>query len=253
MSAVPKLPADQPAPKPSRPGRVLRFPRRAASGAPPRRTAEELAFLPAALEIVETPASPTLRLTAGLICTLLTAAVVWSCFARIDEVAVASGKVVPLGQVKVVQPLEAATIRAILVDDGDRVRAGDLLVDLDPTEAEADLLTATYARGQAALDAEAARVLVDGDGHAPFAVPPGVDAGVAEQTHRRALAELGRNAAERHGTEADIAEKRAELVANAAAAEREEAVLPLIQDRYDTAKGLYDKQFGPKPPVLDAA
>ncbi len=83
-------------------------------------------------------------------------------------------------------------------------------------------------------------------------MPPGVAAGVAEQTHRRALAELGRHAAERAGTAADVAEKRAELVANAAQTEREEAVLPLLQDRYDTAKGLYDKRFGPKPPVLDA-
>ncbi len=86
-----------------------------------RRNAEELAFLPATLEIVETPASPTLRLTAGAICAVLTAAVVWLCFARIDEVTVASGKVGPLGQVKVVQPLEVATIRAIPVDDGPSV------------------------------------------------------------------------------------------------------------------------------------
>ena len=257
MSAVPKLPAcavpgQAPKTKPRKPGTLLRFPFRPAPGGPPRRTAEELAFLPAALEIVETPASPTLRLTAGLICGLLTAAVVWPCFARIDEVAVASGKVVPMGQVKVVQPLEAATIRAILVDDGDRVRVGDLLVDLDPTEAEADLLTATYARGQAALDDEAARLLVDGTDASPFVVPPGVELAQAEQTHRRALAELGRHAAERAGTAADVAEKRAELGVNAGQIAREQAVLPLWQEKHDTAKGLYDRRIAPRPPVLDA-
>ncbi len=249
MSALEKLPADRPAPAPKKPGTVLRFPFRGAPGAV-RRTREELSFLPAALEIVETPASPTLRLSAAAICALLTAAVVWSCVARVDEVAVAPGKVVPLGQVKVVQSLEAATIRAILVDDGDHVRAGDLLVDLDPTEAEADLLTATYAKGQALLDAEAARLLVEGD--APFAAPAGVDPAVAEQTRRRALAERDRHAAERAGTEADVAEKRAEAQSAAAGQERERAVIPLLQDRYDTARGLYERRIAPKPPMLDA-
>ena len=106
---------------------------------PLRLTAEERAFLPAALEVIETPASPTLRLTAAALCSIIIAAIVWASLSHIDMVAVAEGKVVPLGQVKVVQPLETAMIRAIRVDEGDHVTAGQLLVDLDPTEARADL------------------------------------------------------------------------------------------------------------------
>src|SRR5262249_42119345 len=110
-------------------GKVMAFPPK-----PPRLTAEEREFLPAALEGIETPFSPTLRLTAALLCGIVAAAILWASLSHIDMVAVAEGKVVPLGQVKVVQPLETAMIRAIHVDDGDHVTAGELLVDLDPTE-----------------------------------------------------------------------------------------------------------------------
>src|SRR5215475_10097761 len=93
--------------KPAAPGNVV-------SGAfpkpPPRLTAEEREFLPAAMEVIETPASPTLRLTAWGICGLVLIAIGWASLSHIDMVAVADGKVVPLGQVKVVQPLETAMI-----------------------------------------------------------------------------------------------------------------------------------------------
>jgi hypothetical protein len=114
--------------------------------ATPRLTAEEREFLPATVELVETPFSPTLRLTAWALCGLIAAAVIWASLAHIDMVAVADGEVVPLGQVKVVQPLETAMIRAIHVDEGDHVAAGQLLVDLDPTEARADLDALVYNR-----------------------------------------------------------------------------------------------------------
>src|SRR5258707_4731 len=39
---------------------------------------------------------------------------------------------------------------------------------------------------------------------------------------------------------------------NRAQIERDQALMPLLQERYEVAKGLYDKHYGPKPPVLDA-
>ena len=97
-AATPQPPAQVP-PKPVKPA--------------PRLTAEEREFLPAAIELIETPWSPTLRLTSWALCALIAAAVIWASLSHIDMVAVADGKVVPLGQVKVVQPLETAMIRAI--------------------------------------------------------------------------------------------------------------------------------------------
>ncbi len=202
--------------------------------------------------MIETPASPALRWTALTLCGLIAGAVAWSCFAHVDTVAVASGKVVPLGQVKVVQPLETAMIRAIHVEEGDHVTAGALLVDLDPTEAQADLGTLTYNRAQAALDAEVARVLATRDPHEPFRTPPGIDAALAAQSHVQSDREIERHLAAVAGLEADLAQKRAGLEANAAQIERARSLLPLLEERHATLKGLYDKQYGARPPVLDA-
>src|SRR5262245_45324003 len=104
----------------------------------PRRR-DELEFLPAALEVLETPPRPAARMTALAISAFLVLALVWSVLGRIDTVAVAQGQIVTSERVKVVQPLENGIIRAILVQDGDTVKAGDVLIELDPTEAEANV------------------------------------------------------------------------------------------------------------------
>jgi hypothetical protein len=68
---------------------------------------EELAFLPAALEIVETPPSPIGRLIAITIAVLFCAALVWSWWGTVDIVASAMGKIVTSGRTKVIQPFES--------------------------------------------------------------------------------------------------------------------------------------------------
>ena len=97
------------------------------------RRAEELAFLPAALEIVETPPSPIGRAIAATIMLLFCAALAWAWWGTIDIVASATGKIVPSGRTKVIQPFETGVVRSIEVQDGQVVKAGDVLIELDPT------------------------------------------------------------------------------------------------------------------------
>lgn len=98
----------------------------------------ESEFLPPAIEIEETPHSPFKRLLIWAIFFITVSAFVWSCVGEVDEVAVARGKVIPDGRVKVIQPIEAGVIKAILVQEGQRVKKGELLIELDPTIKEAD-------------------------------------------------------------------------------------------------------------------
>ncbi|MBI5783753.1 MAG: HlyD family efflux transporter periplasmic adaptor subunit [Gammaproteobacteria bacterium] len=91
----------------------------------------ELEFLPAVLEVQETPASPLGRTIARTIMWLFGLALLWALIGKIDIVAIAQGKIVPNDRSKVIQPLENGVIKAIHVRDGQRVKQGDLLIELD--------------------------------------------------------------------------------------------------------------------------
>ncbi len=112
---------------------------------PPRKPRDHTAFLPAALEILETPASPIRAALIWFISVFVILAIVWSYFGRFDIVATAQGKLQPTGRVKVIQSLETGKTAAIPVANGSKVKAGDIVVELDPTEtrAEVDALLAS--------------------------------------------------------------------------------------------------------------
>ena len=104
----------------------------------PSRLSDEAAFLPAALSLQETPAHPSPRRLAWAICLLMALAVAWAAFGEIDIVAVAPGRIVVSDRTKTLQPLETSVIQRVLVRDGDRVQAGQVMVELDATHANAD-------------------------------------------------------------------------------------------------------------------
>jgi hemolysin D len=104
----------------------------------PARMADEAAFLPAALSLQETPVHPAPRRLAWGLIALFVLALVWACIGQIDIVAVAPGRIIVSDRTKVIQPLEASVVKAVLVKDGDKVQAGQVLVELDPTMATAD-------------------------------------------------------------------------------------------------------------------
>ncbi|HEX7684875.1 MAG TPA: HlyD family type I secretion periplasmic adaptor subunit [Trinickia sp.] len=120
----------------------------------------ERAFLPAHLELIESPVHPlpmwTMRVIAILGAVIATVALV----GRLDIVAVAPGKLIPKEQVKTIQPALTGVVRSILVRDGERVKAGQALMELDTTQAAADAQKARLSRVNAALTAERARALL---------------------------------------------------------------------------------------------
>ena len=102
-------------------------------------TKEELQFLPAALEIIETPPSPVGRALIWLLISLFVIALTWATVGKIDEVAVAAGKVVPSGYTKTVQAEDKGIVSKISVRNGSHVKQGDLLIELDTLMSGADV------------------------------------------------------------------------------------------------------------------
>jgi hemolysin D len=104
----------------------------------PARLADEVAFLPAALSLQESPVHPAPRRLAYALMALFIIALAWTIFGKVDIVAVAPGRIVVSERTKLVQPLERSVVKRVLVQDGDAVQAGQPLVELDPTVASAD-------------------------------------------------------------------------------------------------------------------
>jgi hemolysin D len=119
----------------------------------PERLADEAAFLPAALSLQETPVHPAPRRLAWALMLLFVLALLWSILGRVDIVAVAPGRIIVSERTKVIQPLEASVIKSVLVKDGDRVRAGQVLVELDPTMTTADMASVHEQRKASASEA----------------------------------------------------------------------------------------------------
>jgi hemolysin D len=98
----------------------------------------ETAFLPAALEVEQSPASPIGRAVIWLIVALFVLSLIWATVGRVDIVAVAPGRIVPHGYSKVLRAPASGEVRLIAVQDGQSVRSGDLLLEFDTTTLHAE-------------------------------------------------------------------------------------------------------------------
>jgi hemolysin D len=212
------------------------------------RRRDELAFLPAALEIVETPPSPTGRAISASIAAVFCIALIWASIGRVDIIATATGKVVPRGRTKVIQPFETAVVRAIHVRDGQRVKAGDVLVELDPTVSEAEL---GHLEGDLlATEIEIARLraaLAGGDDPTSQFVPPDRAAPAQIAAAQRFLSsQIAEQSAKIASIEWQATQKKAERATAEATIAKIEALIPILQQRVDVRKYLVEKEFGSK-------
>lgn len=101
--------------------------------APPRSE-----FLPEVLALQEEAPSPLPRFVLWTVLALLAALGAWASLGRLDVVAVAEGRLVPGSQLRIVQPAEGGVLNELLVKEGERVSAGQVLARMDVRAAQAD-------------------------------------------------------------------------------------------------------------------
>ena len=223
--------------------KIIKFPNR-----PQPRRSYETAFLPAALEVVETPPSPIGRALGITIILLFCAALVWAALGKVDVVATATGKIVVNGRTKVIQPAETGIVRAIHARDGATVRAGDVLIELDPTINVAELDHVKSDLMSARLDVARLRATLatDSDTAADFTPPAGASEQLVEMQRQLLASQTAEHAAKLAEIRSQIAQKSAERETIAAAIAKLHATIPLLQERVDVRKFLYDKEIGSK-------
>lgn len=214
------------------------------------RTALERQFLPAALELVETPAPALPR---AIIWTILAAAfftVLWAYFGQIDLVAVAPGKVIAADKTKVIQPAETAVVKRILVKDGQEVKAGQVLIEL---EAAATDTAAESARIQEALLSarlESARYdalakAAGGTNHTPppLRAPAGTPKVLVAAESRAMQSQYQEHRAKLAALTAEIAKRNAELASARELVTKLAETVPIARRRAEDYKNLVTQKF----------
>lgn len=96
------------------------------------------AFSPALIRLQNSAPNPLGRMILWVLLGLLLALLIWSFIGRLDIVAVAEGKLIPESYVKIIQPSEAGIVQEILVNEGDVVVKGQILMRMDALNSEAD-------------------------------------------------------------------------------------------------------------------
>jgi len=218
-----------------------------------RRDKDETAFLPAALEIVETPPSPIGRAIGATLIALFCLALMWASFGHVDIVASAHGKIVPSGRVKLIQPLETGVVRVIDVHDGENVKAGDVLIELDPTVTTAEQEHIRSDLIAAQLDIARLRAVLSSSDNpqSVFQPPIGASSGLVAMQRGFLIKQVEENRAKLAGLDRQRAQKEAERATIAATIQKLEATAPLIQQRVDIRKYLADKELGSKLTYLE--
>ncbi|QDQ25607.1 HlyD family type I secretion periplasmic adaptor subunit [Chitinimonas arctica] len=214
----------------------------------------EAQFLPAALSLQETPPSPIPRASAKVLIALFLIALLWSIFGRVDVVAVAQGKIIPDDRTKTIQAPELAVVHRILVRDGQVVKAGQVLIELDTTSAGADRARFGSELGAAELEAARSKALAEAldKGHLPkLLVPKNADPKGLADEQRLLVGEYAEVQARLAALDEETEKRRADLATSQQLQAKLVDTLPLVRQRAEDYRGLAEKNFIARHALLE--
>ena len=174
---------------------------------------------------------------------------------KVDVLATAPGRLIPAGDVKVIQPIDPGVVRAIHVQNGDHVKAGQLLIELDPTQTGADTTRVAHDLAQARLDVARLTALTDAfeHGRAPaFVAPVDAPADMVEQARQAMRAQYDQQAAKLGDLSQQISQKGAEAAEVSATVDKINSQIPMLADKERIHRELTQQGFGTSLSYLDA-
>ena len=228
---------------------------RQAMDAPPR-LSHEVQFLPAALALQEQPLHPAPRIIQWILMAFAVLTLLWACVGEIDVVATASGKIVPNGKSKVIQPSEVAVVKAIHVHDGQTVKAGELLIELDTSMTGADVERLNSDLLAAQVDSARAQALLNAIEHnrAPTSLAQLIPQASAEQqraAQRWLQGQYLELASTLEQSAAAIEQRNAEIQAAQSSVASLQQSLPISRELAADYKRLLDKHYVAKHAYLE--
>jgi len=214
---------------------------------------DERAFMPATLEIIDTAASPTGRRIMHFIMLIVTTFALWSWFGEVDIVAVAPGKIVPVGRTQVIQSLESGTVRSIAIKDGEHVLAGQLLIELDDTSLIAEFARSKQERIQSGLDIARLQSILDPDKEIDFFSSLEASQDELTRVHYHMKSQRLEHARKLAIIDDNLNQKEAEKEQAVLSLEKIDSVLPLLEERASIRQKGAETQYGSRLLYLEIA
>ncbi len=214
----------------------------------------EVEFLPAALEVLETPPSPAGRAMALLICSFFTLALIWACIGKVDIITTATGKIIPTGRTKIIQPLDTGVVSKIHVQDGQQVKAGDVLIEIDTTvsEAERDRLQKELTVAQLETARLRAALEISENPVINFVAPATATAQQIELQKQQLVSQVDEVRARLTALDQQIAQNTGNLNAVQATINKLTLSMPMLEKRENIRRQLSKKGYGSKLDTLTA-
>ncbi len=212
---------------------------------------DSIEFLPAALEVLEKPPAPLGRIIALVMSVFFLLLIVWSYWGTVDIVVVAEGQTYPTGKAKVLQPLETGVVRAIHIEDGQKVGEGELLMELDPTETSANLESLQVQLIQSKVEAALGEAMLQEGKESDLALPPDASDSLVRNSKILLKDSVGRLSSSLESIEAQITQNKAALRAADIDELRIKETLPLVEERLEGLEGLLAKKLMEKATVLE--
>jgi len=225
---------------------------------PPKRVRDDNEFLAPALEILESPPSPTRVWLLRSICLLVITAIAWGWFGHIDIIAVAQGKFQPTGRVKVIEPLVTGKVVAMKATNGTHIQAGEVLVELDRSETEADLMAANAELLSSTAEIKRRSTALATVKTKDFSAPPQIDwsedipIGLREREGQILLAEFGQLSASIASLQAQRDQKLIEVDKLKETIKTQTSLDDTEQQRVDMRQTLLENKAGARTAVIDA-
>ncbi|MBF0425102.1 MAG: HlyD family type I secretion periplasmic adaptor subunit [Magnetococcales bacterium] len=212
------------------------------------RRRHEVEFLPAVLEITDSPPSPVGRTTAYILIVLFLMVLSWSILGEVDIHATAQGKIIPIGRVKIIQPLEAGVVQKIWVKEGQTVHQDEPLVTLDPTDSTADEERLTREWNESRTEADRFRALGSGVANPvnEFHPPDDINESLINRHRGLLLRQWLEHTASLSALDGELTQQQARLNATRSEIIKLETVLPLIRERAQAKETLAKQGSAPR-------
>jgi hemolysin D len=209
-----------------------------------RRSIEEAEFLPAALAVQETPVHPLPRIAMYLLISIIVLALIGSYIFKIDVIVSAPGQIISTGQKKSIQALESSVVKKIYVNEGELVKAGDVLLELYvpgfETDTEKINIEILHSENENHQNSKFLEYINNKNTN-----PLGLD------KNNLLTSKVVEYEAKINRILAELESKKSELEATKRQAQKFSEALPIIQQKLNDYKELEQKGYIPRHAVLD--